>query len=46
MAIRLKHSSVYSTYFCTFTNFNWIDLCLAGKLFNTKICSVKTPARH
>ena len=26
MAIRLKHSSVYSTYFCTFTNFNWIHL--------------------
>ena len=26
MAIRLKHSSVYSTYFCTFTNFQWIHL--------------------
>jgi putative transposase len=26
MAIRLKHSSVYSTYFTTFTNYNWIHL--------------------
>src|SRR6266536_6038068 len=26
MAIRLKHSSTYCTYYCTFTNYNWIDL--------------------
>jgi putative transposase len=26
MAIKLKHSSVYSTYFCTFTCFNWLPL--------------------
>ncbi len=26
MAIKLKHSSAYSTYFCTFTCFNWINL--------------------
>ena len=26
MAIRLKHSSAYSTYFCTFTCYNWLAL--------------------
>lgn len=26
MAIRYKHSSIYSTYFCTFTCYNWIRL--------------------
>ncbi len=26
MAIKLKHSSAYSTYFCTFTCYDWINL--------------------
>jgi putative transposase len=26
MAIRLKHSSAYTTYYCKFTNSNWIHL--------------------
>jgi putative transposase len=26
MAIRFKHSSTYNTYYCTFTNYNWINL--------------------
>lgn len=26
MAIKLKHSGDYSTYFCTFTCFNWLNL--------------------
>jgi REP element-mobilizing transposase RayT len=26
MSIRLKHSSIYSTYYCTFTNYKWLEL--------------------
>ena len=26
MAIRENHSSIYCTYYCTFTNYNWIKL--------------------
>ena len=26
MAIRYKHSDIYSTYFCTFTCYNWLHL--------------------